>query len=63
MAMLQFRLLVRLSSSKTTHTIVAAPDAFAETVGSQQFFRTKAGLDPKAIFDRILQVRSSLPRP
>ncbi len=29
MAMVQFRLLVRLSSSKTTYTIVVAPDAFA----------------------------------
>ncbi len=30
MAMLvQFRLLVRLSSTKTAHTIVAAPDAYA----------------------------------
>ena len=50
-------------SCRTEHLLCAAPDAFAETVGSQQFFRTKAGLDPKAIFDRILQVRSSLPRP
>lgn len=38
--------------------ICSAPDRFADTTGSQQFFRTRAGLTPEAIVERILSALS-----
>lgn len=37
------------------HIICSAPDKFAETTGSQQFFRKRAGLTPEAIAEKTIQ--------
>ncbi len=41
-------------SNRPIHLMLAAPDHFAETTGSQQFFRALAGLEPEAATQKIL---------
>jgi transketolase len=42
------------------HIVCSAPDGFADTTGSQRFFRERAGLTPEAIATRIVTTLSSL---
>lgn len=39
----------------TRHLLLSAPDAFADTVGSTQFLRKRAGLDTESVISRMKQ--------
>jgi transketolase len=43
-------------SKKPPHLIFATPDRFADTTGSQQFFRSRAGLEPESIAATIIGI-------
>ncbi len=44
------------SPRRPLHLLCSAPDRFADTTGSQQFFRTRAGLTPEDVATRILEI-------
>ncbi len=43
---------------RTRHLFLSAPDAFADTVGSTQFLRKRAGLDTDSVIESIRQFAS-----